>query len=102
MNASVSTIEYIPGEKYMFKDICLGKEREFEMTVRDSTKVGTDVIVLAVETDETSSTNFYYIIKNGYIEHCVWDCVRGWNYYQRSIEKCEKELLKKDMVILDK
>lgn len=57
---------------HKFKDICLGQEREFELKVAGSIKIGEHKLAIAYEPDGHHGT-FKYIIIDDYIYSCSVD-----------------------------
>lgn len=66
---------------HKFKDVFLGKEREFELKVDGSIKIGEHKLAMAYECDEKDlNCGFRYIIIDDYIYTCSLD-----NCYLRSV-----------------
>jgi hypothetical protein len=59
---------------HKFKDICLGQEREFELKVAGSIKIGEHKLAIAYECGQNANHGtFKYIIVDDYIHSCSID-----------------------------
>lgn len=56
---------------HKFKDVCLGKEREFELKVGGSIRIGEHKLAIAYEPNDNGT--FEYIAIDGYIHSCSID-----------------------------
>lgn len=76
---------------HKFKDVCLGKEREFELKVDGSIKIGDHKLAIAYECDENvRNCRFKYIILDDYIYSCSLDGCRLRSEFLRLIKKYKR------------
>lgn len=72
---------------HKFKDICLGEEREFDMMVWASIKIGDHIIAMVKDPDAF----FYYTAVDGWLINCHYGYEGTVMAYRYLVEKYKKE-----------